>query len=246
MQAQGRRNRFDLGFDHVTRGNNFLLVFFFVVTCSPGRMSDNNFSREMKDDSNPASSLSNSRITKPTTFPDQGISPSLILFVHSSNFRLSPSILVAIITCAETKKEEGEKSERTERIFGPREIPSFTRYGEKDSAAQLYEIKRSRLKTVEESSLGWRRGISLRQMGKLRFEEILNYSQQRFETVHPCFAISKEGLLVVEKEEGGEDSLRLLIYQLEVWNGTIGALVVNTVSGNPLPYASNAPSSDAR
>lgn len=94
---------------------------------------------------------------------------------------------------AETKKEE-EKRKRTERIFGPGgEIPSFARHPKKkDSAAQLYEIKSvERSSPVEESSLGWRSGISLGQMGKLRFEEILNYSQQRFETVHPCFAIVK-------------------------------------------------------
>lgn len=61
-------------------------------------------------------------------------------------------------------------------------------------------------------------------MGKLRFEEILNYSQ-RFETVHPCFTIVREEELVVG---GTRSDFNLSIRSLE-W--TIGPLVINTVSG---------------
>lgn len=87
-----------------------------------------NFSRLRWKDSNPAVSLSNSRTTKPTTFPDQGISPSLILFVHSSNFRLSPSILVAIITCSHSGDEKGGgEKEKNRKNFRSRRRNSFVR-----------------------------------------------------------------------------------------------------------------------
>lgn len=97
------------------------------------------------------------------------------------------------------------------------EIPSFARHGEKGQCtAPRYEIKRrpSLESPSEGSSLGWRE-ISPGQMGKLRFEEILNYSQ-RFETVHPCFTI------VRESSRRGRNSFRLQFDQLEVWNGRSG------------------------
>lgn len=71
-------------------------------------------------------------------------------------------------------------------------------------------------------------------MGKLRFEEILNYSQ-RFETVHPCFTIVRE-----------EELVQTSIYQLEVWNGRSAPSSLTPFQGNvSLPYASNS-SSDAQ
>lgn len=128
--------------------------------------------------------------------------PSLILFVHFPTFQVFPRDYYM------RGKGGGEKEKEFWKKF---------RHGEKGQCmAPRYEIKRrpSLESPSEGSSLGWRE-ISPGQMGKLRFEEILNYSQ-RFETVHPCFTIVREG------SRRGRNSFRLQFDQLEVWNGRSG------------------------
>lgn len=111
-----------------------------------------------------------SRTTAPKTFP------SLILFVQLSTRQV---FSLPIILCAHSGKEGGGGKEK-----------EFSKkfHGEKGQAVRAGVTKRrggQAPRKVERRREQFRE-VWPGQMGKLRFEEILNYSQ-RFETVHPCF-----------------------------------------------------------
>lgn len=155
------------------RGNNFLSsCFLLVVTCSPDEC---HFSRENGRTAMKGSNLGTSSVETSFRGPrPQKLSP---LWSSSSNFRLARYSRCRLFYARIAKEEEEEKRKR-----------SFRRnsMAKKDSVRAVMKRRGGQAPRKVERRREQFREVWPGQMGKLRFEEILNYSQ-RFETVHPCF-----------------------------------------------------------